>query len=208
MNPSRGPEPNQADMSREERFEAAYRRLYAPVCGYVLRRVSTPDAAAEAVAEIFLTLWRRLDNAPSDDAIRPWTYGIARRVIANHLRGERRRHALSERLANDLARVSQASSDPADAVAARSELREAMAALSESDREVLRLTAWEGLTTDELAVALGVRSAAARLRLHRARRRLQSALNERQAAKQHSAAGQVSEQRETTSHSRIAEGAS
>lgn len=195
-------------MSRAERFEAVYRRLYAPLCGYVLRRVSSPDEAAAAVAETFMTLWRRLDDAPTGDAIRPWTYGIARRVIANHLRGERRRSALTERLANDLASVSEGSSDPADAVAVRSQLREALAGLSEGDREVLRLTAWEGLTTDELAVALGVRSAAARLRLHRARRRLQSALNERQAAKQHSATGQTSEQRETTSHSRIAEGAS
>lgn len=205
---SRDSHADQADISRAQRFEAAYRLLYSPVCGYVLRRVSSPEEAAEAVAETFLTLWRRFDDAPTGDAIRPWTYGIARRVIANYLRGERRRDALTERLANDFARVSGAFPDPADAIVARSHLQDAMAVLSEADREVLSLTAWEGLTADEVAVALGVRSGAARLRLHRARRRLRSALDEQQVRKQDNVAGQVSEQRDTTSHSRIAEGAS
>jgi RNA polymerase sigma factor (sigma-70 family) len=188
--------------ARTERFEAAYRSLYAPVGAYVLRRVSAAEEAAEVIAETFLTLWRRFDDAPTGEALRPWTYGIARRVIANHLRGERRRSGLTERLVTDVARVTGRLPDPADAVVERSRLRAALARLSETDQELLRLVAWEGLATDEIAIVLGVRSSAVRLRLHRARRRLGTALDDEAMAER------MSQRRETESSSRIAEGAS
>lgn len=158
---------------RRERFEAAYRELYAPICGYTLRRVHDHEDAAEAIAETFATLWRRFDRCPQGDELRPWLFGVARRVIANQRRGERRRSALGERLA--------ASVDPAAFEAilpeeATSELAGALATLNESDRELLSLVAWEGLTREELAVALGTSRAVVRLRLHRARKRLRDAL--------------------------------
>jgi RNA polymerase sigma-70 factor (ECF subfamily) len=83
---------------RRERFEAVYRELYAPVCGYTLRRIRQPDDAAEVVAETFATLWRRFDACPQGDELRPWLFGVARRVAANQRRGERRRTALGQRL--------------------------------------------------------------------------------------------------------------
>ena len=194
--------------TRSARFEAGYRDLYAPVSAYVLRRLASPEEAAEVVAETFLTLWRRFDEAPGGEALRPWTYGVARRVIANHLRGERRRDALAERLSTDFAQVTAQLPDPAQAVAEAARVRDALAQLSDTDQELLRLVAWEGLTTDELAVALNIRAAAARLRLHRARRRLRAALNDEPRGKRGTTDGQVSERRETTSGSRATEGAS
>ena len=160
-----------ADDARRQRFEAAYRELYAPLCGYALRRVREPEDAAEVIAETFATLWRRFDRCPQGDELRPWLYGIARRVIANQRRGQRRRSALSERLA---ANASPSPTPHADEPP--SELARAFASLSESDRELLSLVAWEGLTREELAVALGTNRAAARLRLYRARKRLRAAL--------------------------------
>jgi DNA-directed RNA polymerase specialized sigma24 family protein len=55
-------------------------------------------------------------------------------------------------------------------------VRSALARLPEGDRELLTLIAWEGLTRDELSVALGCTRATARVRLHRARRRFAEAL--------------------------------
>jgi RNA polymerase sigma factor (sigma-70 family) len=158
---------------RRERFEAVYRELYAPICGYALRRVREPEDAAEVIAETFATLWRRFDACPEGAELRPWLFGVARRVIANQRRGERRRSALSERLA---ASVDPAAVEPTRPEEPASELARAFAALSESDRELLSLLAWEGLTRDEVAVALGTNRAAVRLRLHRARKRLRDAL--------------------------------
>jgi RNA polymerase sigma-70 factor, ECF subfamily len=161
------------DEARRQRFEVAYRELYAPICGYTLRRVREPEDAAEVIAETFATLWRRFDRCPAGEELRPWLFGVARRVLANQRRGERRRSALSERLAVNI--------DPAALEGARTDepsstLAGAFASLSESDREILSLAAWEGLTRDELAIALGTSRATVRLRLHRARKRLRAAL--------------------------------
>ena len=158
---------------RRERFEAVYRELYAPICGYTMRRVGDPEDAAEAIAETFATLWRRLDRCPAGDELRPWLFGVARRVIANQRRGERRRSALSERLSSTLDRTAFDTAGHSDDT---SPLAQAFATLSESDRELLSLVAWEGLTGNELAVALGTSGPVVRLRLHRARKRLQEAL--------------------------------
>jgi RNA polymerase sigma-70 factor, ECF subfamily len=158
---------------RRERFEAAYRELYEPICGYVLRRVRAPEDAAEAIAETFATLWRRFDRCPQGEELKPWLFGVARRVLANQRRGERRRTALGERLAANVDRAPFVSVRPEEAT---SELACAFATLSESDRELLSLVAWEGLTRAELAVALGTSRAVVRLRLHRASKRLRAAL--------------------------------
>ena len=158
---------------RRERFETAYRELYAPVCGYVFRRIRRPEDAAEVVAETFATLWRRFDSCPHGDELRPWLFGVARRVAANQRRGERRRTALGERLVEHFDPDAFDLIEPAEET---SELARAFSRLSESDRELLSLVAWEGLSRDELAVALGTSRAVVRLRLHRARKRLCDAL--------------------------------
>jgi len=164
---------------RRERFEAVYRELYAPICGYALRRVREPEDAAEVIAETFATLWRRFDACPQDAELRPWLFGVARRVIANQRRGEGRRSALGERLA---ANVDHAALETARPDEATNELARAFANLNESDRELLSLVAWEGLTRAEIAVVLGTNRATVRLRLHRARRRLREALDEKTGA--------------------------
>src|SRR5438105_6855737 len=133
---------------RRERFEAVYRELYAPICGYTLRRVRDPEDAAEVIAETFVTLWRRFDRCPQGEQLRPWLFGVARRVIANQRRGDRRRTALAERLVASFdAATFEAIAPPGHASA----LARAFAALSDSDRELLSLVAWEGLSRDELA---------------------------------------------------------
>jgi len=144
----------------------------ASVLGYLLRRSANSDDAADAMAETFMVAWRRIDAVPAGDEARPWLYGVARRVLANHRRGERRRSSLADRLRTELAGASCSAS-------AGLELPEVMAAfrrLGERDREVLMLEGWEGLGPAEIAAVLGCSRNAARIRLHRARRRLADGL--------------------------------
>lgn len=156
-------------------FERVYDAHAGDVLAYALRRVDTPADAADVVSETFLVVWRRLDDVPDGDSTRPWIYGVARRVLGNVHRGNRRRRALGERLRTRLA-DGGVTPDPAEGVAAgltdQRELRAAFASLDPADREVLELTAWEGLTPTEIALVLGVPAATVRTRLHRARRRL------------------------------------
>jgi RNA polymerase sigma-70 factor (ECF subfamily) len=104
-----------------------------------------------------------------DDA-RPWLLGCARRVLANQRRGARRRQALLDRLTQSAA-ATNALPTFSDGV-----LAQALAKLSEPDRELLMLIAWEGLDPAQAAVVLGCSRGALGVRLHRARRRLAGAI--------------------------------
>jgi len=165
----------------EERFRRLYDLHYRDVLAYALRRTEGADRAADVVADTFLTAWRRLDAVPLDGEARPWLFGVARRVLANHRRGARRRDALVERLAAELVTVPITRPDAVEAFgagdASLAEVGRAFRALSERDREVLTLVGWEGLGSQEVATVLGCTHTAARLRLHRARRRLATALD-------------------------------
>jgi RNA polymerase sigma-70 factor (ECF subfamily) len=127
------------------------------------------------VAETMTVAWRRIDEVPEGDAARLWLYGVARHVLANARRGARRRVRLGERLRRD---VRAQVPDVAPGVAQRIEVRRALAALSPDDRELLQLTAWEGLGPAEVATVLGLSAVAVRSRLHRARARLREVLTD------------------------------
>jgi len=142
-----------------ERFERLFRANYGRVVAYARRRGSSDSE--DVAAETFLIAWRRLDAVPRNEL--PWLLGVARRVLANRRRAASRRE--------------RAVADPAAEVAVPpptldASLRDALLQLSERDRELLTLIAWDGVTTAEAARVLGVSSVAARVRLHRARRRL------------------------------------
>lgn len=160
---------------RATRFRALYDEHFDAVLGFALRRADRSEDAADVTADTFLVLWRRLDHAPEDDAVRPWLYGVARRTLANQRRGEGRRAALGQRLREQLATATR-TLDPADDVAQRADLAFAMARLSARDEEVLQLHLWEGLESREIAEVLGLTVAVVRPRLSRARSRLRDLL--------------------------------
>ncbi|WP_276320735.1 RNA polymerase sigma factor, partial [Phytoactinopolyspora endophytica] len=89
-------------ITHRARFEDLFTAESRAVLGYALRRVQVADDAADIVAETFLVAWRRIDDVPQGRDGRLWLYGVARRVCANHVRGDRRRHRLAERLREDL----------------------------------------------------------------------------------------------------------
>ncbi|WP_343242797.1 sigma factor-like helix-turn-helix DNA-binding protein [Streptomyces sp. SID12501] len=107
----------------------------------------------------------------------PWLYGVARNCLANAVRGQGRRRRLLDRLGNDeTAHGRQVVASP-DTESPGAWVHEALARLTPADQEVLRLTAWEELAVDEVAVALGCGTRAAAMRLHRARRRLRTEID-------------------------------
>jgi DNA-directed RNA polymerase specialized sigma24 family protein len=125
--------PVAAQVERQRRFEAAYAAHRGPVLGYVLRRTASPDDAADVLAETFLTAWRRLEDMPREPQSRLWLYGVARRVLANHYRGERRRSALADRLRADLV----AAYHPPEYTGELARIAAAFRALPAAERELL-----------------------------------------------------------------------
>ncbi len=160
-------------MTPDEHFQALYNAHAGAVLSYARRRAARADAD-DVLAEVFLVAWRRLEEVPSAQE-RVWLLGVARRALANQRRGSTRQGALRERLA-----VHEQTPAPAPVqrspAAGQTRLGRALASLSESDRELLLLLAWEGLSNEEAARVLEIGPRALRVRLQRARRRLGDAL--------------------------------
>ncbi|MDH6696099.1 sigma-70 family RNA polymerase sigma factor [Streptomyces sp. MAA16] len=163
-------------MSNDEIFAAAYREHYWAVSRYVARRLDgRTSEVEEVVAEVFTVAWRRRGDLPGVPL--PWLYGVARNCLANAIRGHGRRRRLLDRLGNDEAAHGRQVVESPDTEPPGAWVHDALDRLSEGDREVLRLTAWEQLDVEEVAVALGCGQRAAAMRLHRARRRLRAEID-------------------------------
>ena len=147
--------------SPEDRFTALMRQVGEPLRHYVVRRVR-PDQVDDTLADVFLVVWRRLHDVPADEPL-PWCYGVARRCVANTHRSQRRRLELVDKLQRDR---------PAPAPDDDPALAEALDQLSQLDRELVRLWAWERLQPAEIGAVVGLSSNAVSVRLSRARRKL------------------------------------
>ncbi|MEV4112259.1 sigma-70 family RNA polymerase sigma factor [Nonomuraea sp. NPDC049695] len=152
----------------ESRFEEIYGSSYGPLLGYALRRCSDPDDAADVVAETFMVAWRRMEEVPEGDEARLWLFGVARNVLANQRRGERRHEQRTAALRAQLAASPLVAEPPREDL---SQLGRVFRALSEDDRELLALVAWERLDPGQIAKVLGISRNAVRVRLYRARKR-------------------------------------
>ncbi len=158
---------------QRERFDTLYRVARAKILAYALRRVPSAEDAADVLAETFTIAWRRLDQVPGGDEALLWLYVVARNVIQNDRRRQQRRSDLVERVARCVPdEGTRALPRDEEGLVALLCLR----ALADEEREVLMLTAWEGLTPSAVARVLGCSPGAARVRLHRARRRLHRAI--------------------------------
>ncbi|MGQ2913037.1 RNA polymerase sigma factor [Aeromicrobium sp.] len=155
---------------REERFLAIYDAAYADLLRFVRRRVR--EGAEDIVNDVMLTAWRRLDVVPTDMAdARAWLFGVARKVMLNAGRRERKQEALPALIVNVSPGTAQTESAD-DVVAARIDVAAAWQRLSLIHQEALTLAVLDGLNAPEAAAVLGISSTAFRLRLSRARRSL------------------------------------
>lgn len=157
-------------------FRAYYKAHFNAVLNYLARRVPDAERVADLTADVFLAAiaaaprYRATKGSPM-----AWTYGIARNVLVTDLRRTERERRAVNRVAgrrllsdDDIVRLEER----IDAQAAVRQIVPAIDELPEGERAVLELVAVEGLTTQEAAAALGIPTVTARVRLHRARRRL------------------------------------
>jgi RNA polymerase sigma-70 factor (ECF subfamily) len=139
-----------------------------PAVGAYLRRRLYPLGEADLddlVEEVLLVAWRRFDDIPPDAAI-PWMIGVARNVLRNAQRKRRRAAALEDRV-----RPVGPSAAAEDQVVADEGVRQALAALSDDDREILLLHAWDGRSAADIAAIFHLTPNAAAVRLSRAEAR-------------------------------------
>jgi len=175
-------EPSDADviaasLAEPSAFGAIFDRHASTILRYFGRRVE-PAAAEGLLGEVFrIAFEQRASFDPSRASARPWLYGIAANLVGRHRRSERRRlHAMARLAArqptdqNDV--VGEHAAGSLDAAEAWSRLAGTVDLLPAVEREALLLFAWENLSYDDIADALGVPVGTVRSRLNRARRRL------------------------------------
>jgi RNA polymerase sigma-70 factor (ECF subfamily) len=152
-------------------FDELYRRYHRSVRDFCRRR-TTSDQVDDAVAETFITAWRRLNDVPTGADALLWLYGVAGRVISHQRRSTARHRRLEGRLRSVVLGPASAADESIINSCEHRLVLNAAARLGHSDAEVLRLTAWERLTVAQVAVVLGIDPNAVKQRLHRARRNL------------------------------------
>lgn len=158
---------------RPELIGVLYERHAGAVYRFLARRVGS-ELAEDLLSEVYLAALatrKRIVPHRSDSAL-PWLYGIAGNVLRHHFRRRRDRSGSVPDVGMDWDAVDAR----IDASAQRSQLHAALDSLSDGERELFLLVAWEGLTPVEAATALGISAVAARSRLHRARHRIQNVL--------------------------------
>jgi RNA polymerase sigma-70 factor (ECF subfamily) len=162
-----------ADAECEQRFRALAETVVEPVRRYLARRTDAATAD-EVLNETLLVCWRRLDEVPAHDEAVPWAIVVARNLMANAQRAERRRGRLVGKIIALDPPASVIEFEPADGDSVA--VRDALTRLRRDDAELLRLWAWDGLESPQLATVLGISANAAAIRLHRAKARLRDEL--------------------------------
>jgi RNA polymerase sigma factor (sigma-70 family) len=178
-------EPTDAEVFRRsitqpEIFALIFDRHVGRVHGFLERRVGR-DAADPLTGETFrIAFERRAAYQFDQPASLPWLYGIAGNLLRQHWRGQAREERSLARLwsQTELADGRENSViDRASAHASWPVVKAALLAMRAEERDVILLVAWEELTYDEVALAVGVPIGTVRSRLHRARRHLREQIS-------------------------------
>lgn len=156
-------------------FGVLFERHSSAVYAHCFRRTSSWSMAEDLTSIVFTEAWRkRKEVRLSGDSILPWLLAVANNATRNAERSIRRHRRLLSALPPP-----EPTPDIADDVAGRvdseqamREIRVALRALTASEREILELCDWAGLSYADAASALGIPLGTVRSRLARARQHL------------------------------------
>ncbi len=159
----------------EQAFRALVERTSRLIYRLALRYVGSAAEAQDVVQDTYIKAWQNLSTLRDRGAVVGWLCRVCRNVATDRLRASRRRPAVEPGAADlspRLDRVASSAPDPEERLA-RAEAGAAMAALlgelREKHRVVLLLHEVDGMTSEEIAVALGCPIGTVESRLHRAR---------------------------------------
>lgn len=164
-----------ASVARPELFATIFHRHFGAVHAYLTRRVGGARADDLASGTFTVAFERRRSFREDADSARPWLFGIALNLTRNEWRAQQRALIALSRLTPAPAAPGANSTvelgGPGGELLAR-----VLGELDQGQRDVLLLYAWEGLSYEEIAAALGVAAGTVRSRLARARERVSTAL--------------------------------
>jgi len=159
-------------LGEPEAFDALITRWHEPLWRYLRRLTGDDDAAEEAIQDAWLRILRGIPRLRDCGRVRPWLFGIARRVVMDRLR---ERYAEPARAFTE--DVDVATEDESSDLEEELELlQDELTRLRAPEREVLVLFYLEELTLTEIADVVGIPTGTVKSRLFRARKALRDQL--------------------------------
>jgi RNA polymerase sigma factor (sigma-70 family) len=189
------PRPVETDEERMVRYRngdrAAFERLFASLAprvhGFFLRSFGDVQTADDLLQQTFLKLHRAKDTYRPGDRVKPWLFAIAANARMDELRRRMRlaEDAGEEQVDRALETAERSQPDSAqlyEGAELSAKVRAALRRLPESQRVVIELNRFEGLSLGEVGEALGISEGAAKLRAFRGYEQLRHELHELWAA--------------------------
>lgn len=166
-------------MDREAEFRRLYEAYRAGVHAYFTGRTGDPQSAADLMQDVFLRVWQHVEKLTGmpEDRRRAWIFTVARNLSVDAHRYQHTRAGSVQELARESARPQRSASTAVIAAERVAVVGEAIRRLPEPQRVALTMAAAGGMTSAELADALGVPAGTVRYRLSLARRAVAEALD-------------------------------
>jgi RNA polymerase sigma-70 factor (ECF subfamily) len=158
-----------------ELVEATYREVYS-LCLRILR---DPDDAAEATQEAYVKAWRGLKGFRGDARFTTWMYRVATNAAITTQRSRKRRWSHETEADHEMLVQIAGTTSTEDAAGTKLELRaveRALSTLPEHYRSAVVLRDVYGFSIEEIAKQLDISETAAKVRVHRGRKRLKEAM--------------------------------
>jgi RNA polymerase sigma factor (sigma-70 family) len=159
-----------------EAFAVLYRRHAGAVHRVVAATVRDREVAADLTQDVFARAIEALADLREPERFRPWVLTIARNCAIDQTRGQPRPLSLDDDGAAEPADPGAEPGELAELANLVQRVRGCIAGLSARDAAVLALVTQLGYSPVEVAGALAITPGAAKVVLHRARRRLRSAI--------------------------------
>ena len=154
-----------------ELVEATHREVYT-LCLRILR---DPDDAAEATQDAYLKAWRALKGFRGEAMFTTWLYRVAANTAISKHRSRKRRRTHETGVGDELLGQIAASGSTESTAGARIEVRDlerALAVLPDHYRSAVVLRDVYGFSIEEVAGQLKISETAAKVRVHRGRKKL------------------------------------
>jgi RNA polymerase sigma-70 factor (ECF subfamily) len=163
-----------------EAFEELVRRTYVDTYTLAVRLTANEEDARDVVQDAYLRAWKGIGRFRGDAQFSTWMYRITANTASTLVQKRRRRRTEPlESIEDPIERASEALPEAAaESSVALAELGEAVAALPPKLRAIVVLKDVYGLSHEDIAAELGISVSAAKVRLHRGRKRLREMLDE------------------------------
>jgi RNA polymerase sigma-70 factor (ECF subfamily) len=164
--------PPPADVKRAD-FELLYERHSREVWALAYARWMNADTALDIMQEVFLRLWKQLEDGQSIRNPRAWLLRVARNLAEDHAKSAFRRNGTHPpQTMNGVPAHEPLPLDNLEREETFAQLRKALEQMPKADREILTLRYALDYETEEIAEMLSIKAAAVHMRLSRARQRL------------------------------------